>query len=217
MLVVFDCDGVLVDSEALGLEIEARLLTDAGFPLSADEIAETYVGTSYSSMLAAVEKRFGRSAPPDLRERVESAVLEKLARELQPVPGMRELLASIGAPRCVASSSDVDRIELSLRVAGLDHFFPEETIFSAEMVARGKPAPDLFLLAAERMRRAPEDCLVVEDSPAGVQAACAAGMSVVGFVAGGHARPSLSARLHEAGAPQVLASAPELGAYLAAR
>ncbi len=123
---------------------------------------------------------------------------------LQPVPGIPELLARHRGPRCVASSSNPQRIARSLELTGLDHHFDPAHLFSATMVANGKPAPDLFLHAAASLEVAPDSCLVVEDSPSGVSAALAAGMSVVGFVAGGHARPSLGRRLAEAGAPLVV-------------
>lgn len=213
-LVVFDCDGVLVDSEALVLGIEAETLSAAGFPITADEIAERFTGLSYASMLRVLAEELGRPVPESLSEEVQRRALERMAEALEPVPGIDRVLERSTLPRCVASSSDVARIELSLRVAGLDGYFATEHIFSAEMVRNGKPAPDLFLLAAERMGVAPAECLVVEDSPPGCEAARAAGMAVVGFAAGGHVRPSLPARLVAAGAAEVCSTADELAAYL---
>lgn len=212
--IVFDLDGVLVDSEALVLDVEAETLTAAGFPITADEIAERFTGVSYATMLRGLAEQFGRPVPEALNADVQAAALDRIAEALTPVTGMPELLAALEHPYCIASSSDFDRIWLSLRVTGLDRRFRPETVFSAEMVEHGKPAPDLFLCAAAGMKTTVHDCLVVEDSPPGVVAARSAGMSVVGLVAGGHARPSLSERLRTAGATQVCKAADELQTYI---
>ena len=213
-LLVFDCDGVLVDSEALVMEVEAAMLTDAGFPLTTDEIADEFIGLSYSTMMRELGARHGRPVPDALSQRVQQAALDRFPDHLRSVPGMAELLAGSDRPRCVASSSNVDRIELSLRVTGLADRFDPGSIFSAQMVARGKPAPDLFLLAATTLGVAPSRCLVIEDSTAGVTAAGAAGMAVVGLVAGGHARPHLGARLRQAGASRVFERVDQLADFL---
>ncbi len=203
-LVVFDCDGVLVDSEAIVIDVEAELLTEGGFPITADEIAERYVGLSYPDMMRGLETRFGRAVPASLSQEVQDRAVEAFEGRLQPVPGMAEVLAGHRGPRCVASSSDPARIDRSLELTGLARHFDPAHLFSATMVANGKPAPDLFLHAADAMGTRPSACLVIEDSPSGVIAALAAGMSVVGFVGGGHARPSLGRRLAEAGASVVV-------------
>ena len=216
-LIVFDCDGVLVDSEALVAEVEAELLSAAGFPITADEIIELFVGLSYATMLTALGERFGRPVPEELGRSIQRRALDAFGDRLAPVAGIDRLLADLGRPRCIASSSDVNRIELSLSVTGLDRHFASDRIFSAQMVSRGKPFPDLFELAAAEVGVAPADCLVVEDSPAGVAAAVAAGMEVVGFVAGAHARPALTDRLRDAGAATVVPTAAALGDHLAAR
>ena len=214
-LLVFDCDGVLVDSEALVVEVEAELLTAAGFPITAEEITERFVGLSYGSMMAALGAEHGRPVPDELSRRVQQAALDEFPSRLRPVPGIGDLLAALDGDRCVASSSDLDRIQLSLTVTGLDDHFEPDHIFSAQMVARGKPAPDLFELAADRLEAAPASCLVIEDSPAGVSAARAAGMAVVGLLAGGHARPGLGERLVAAGAKLTFDTVAELGDHLA--
>lgn len=213
-LLVFDCDGVLVDSEALVMDVESAMLTEAGFPVTTDEIADNYVGLSYATMMKELAARHGRPVPDELSQRIQQAALDRFPDHLQPVPGMADLLAGSDRPRCVASSSDVDRIELSLRVTGLAERFGPGTVFSAQMVERGKPAPDLFLLAASTMGAAPEGCLVIEDSTAGVQAAKAAGMDVVGLVAGGHARPHLGDRLLAAGASRVFERVDQLADFV---
>lgn len=215
-LIIFDCDGVLVDSEALVVEVEAILLTEAGFPLTAQEIIERYVGLSYSTMMAAIEAQFGRPVPKELSDEVQRAALTRLSSDLEAIPGIDDLLEGLEPARCVASSSDVDRITMSLRVSGLTRHFDPNAIFSAQMVERPKPAPDLFELAAMRMNTHPSSCVVVEDSPHGVAGAVAAGMTVVGLVAGGHAGPTLADRLTDAGASRVFDSAADLGQYLQA-
>ncbi len=205
-LIVFDCDGVLVDSEVIVIEVEAELLTEAGFPITPREVADRYVGLSYPDMMAGLRRDFGRDVPDGLSEQIQASALAAFPDRLGPVRGIPEFLAELELPRCVASSSALDRVRLSLDLAGLvDHFDPEH-VFSSQMVDRGKPAPDLFLLAAERLGVPPAGCLVIEDSPHGVTAALAAGMDVVGFVGGLHAGPSLRARLEAAGAPTVVDS-----------
>ncbi|MCP5025022.1 MAG: HAD family hydrolase [Actinomycetia bacterium] len=209
-LVVFDCDGVLVDSEVIVAEHEAIRLTEAGFPLTFDDIAERFIGLSYTSMMTALHEQFGRPVPTALSESIQAEVLALFPERLQPVAGIAELIENLGLPRCVASSSNLDRIRLSLDVTGLSSFFDRDHVFSAQMVRRGKPAPDLFLHAAEHLDTGPAHCLVIEDSPHGVTAARAAGMEVVGFVGGGHARPPLRRRLEAAGAETIVDSAAHL-------
>lgn len=213
-LIVFDCDGVLVDSEALVVEVEAKMLTAAGFRTTAEEIIERFVGLSYATMMTQLAVDHGRPVPEALSRQIQQAALDEFPARLQPVPGVEELLSELALPRCVASSSDLDRITLSLDITGLARHFDHDGIFSAQMVERGKPAPDLFELAASQLGVDPSACLVIEDSPAGVTAATAAGMEVVGFLAGGHATPNLGARLLAAGASEVFTTADKLAARL---
>lgn len=203
-LVIFDCDGVLVDSEVIVIEIEAELLCAAGFPVTADEIADRFVGLSYPDMMAMLEADHGRPVPDELSATIQTDALAAFPDLLRAVAGMPEALAELAMPRCVASSSDLDRVRLSLELTGLTPHFDPDHVFSAQMVDRGKPAPDLFLHAAERLGVDPTRCLVIEDSPHGVTAAIDAGMAVVGFVGGQHARPSLARRLAAAGAETIL-------------
>lgn len=216
-LLVFDCDGVLVDSEVLVIDVEAVMLTEAGFPVTADEIADNYIGLSYRTMMTDLAARYGRPVPDELSQQIQQAALDRFPDHLEPVEGMTELLAASTRPRCVASSSDLSRIELSLGLTGLASQFETGTVFSAQMVERGKPAPDLFLLAASTLAVDPGSCLVIEDSTAGVTAARAAGMDVVGLVAGGHARPTLGQRLLAAGASRVFDRVDQLADYLDAK
>lgn len=216
-LVIFDCDGVLVDSEVLVVEVESELLTAAGFPLTPPQIVERFVGLSYGVMMEKLAAEFGRPIPDDLLSSVEQAALARIEAEVRPVPGMEQLLAAmdaVGRARCVASSSDLDRIVMSLRVAGIDRWFDHDRICSVQMVEHPKPAPDVFLLAAERGATAPERCVVIEDSPHGVEGAVAAGMTAVGLTAGGHTPADLAERLRTAGAAEVVATTAELGTYL---
>lgn len=218
-LVIFDCDGVLVDSEILIVDLEAELLTKAGFPITRDEIIDQFVGLSYGVMMERLASDFDRPIPNDLREQIEEAALTELAKRVTAVPGMTELLAVMvetNRRRCVASSSNLDRIAMTLDVAGLAPSFAPEHLFSVQMVDKPKPAPDVFLLAASALGSAPGRCVVVEDSPHGVRGALAAGMTAVGLTAGGHAGPGLRQRLLDAGAEQVFATVAELGDYLQA-
>lgn len=214
-LVIFDCDGVLVDSEVLVIEVESRLLTEAGFPISMDELSDRCVGLNYRDMMAMLANDFGRPIPERLSEEIQAAALAEFPERLEPVRGMTQLLASLKSRRCVASSSDVDRLTLSLGLTQLDAFFDPAHVYSAQMVEQGKPEPDLFLFAAEQCGVEPQSCLVLEDSPHGVTAGVAAGMEVVGFVGGRHARPTLRERLTAAGATTVIDHPSELAARLA--
>jgi HAD superfamily hydrolase (TIGR01509 family) len=180
-LVVFDCDGVLVDSERLAVHTEAEILRSLGWPLSEAEVVERFVGRSAEYMHAQIEAQLGR--PIDWEQEFESRYREVFERELRPVEGIAEALEALEKPSCVASSGTHDKIRFSLGLTGLLGYF-QGRIFSAQDVARGKPAPDLFLYAADQMGVRPEACAVVEDSPAGIEAALAAGMGAFAFAGG---------------------------------
>jgi HAD superfamily hydrolase (TIGR01509 family) len=202
MLLIFDCDGVLVDSEALSCRIDAEFLTGLGVPYTADEIARQFVGVSLKDMIARIETDRGCKLPEDFGERLNRTLFARFETDLKPIAGIREAILALPFRRCVASSSTPERIAFSLRVTGLADLF--DHIFSSTEVARGKPAPDLFLHAAARMGAPPEECLVIEDSMAGVQAAVAAGMRVIGFTGGEHCGPEHSGKLRDAGAANVI-------------
>ena len=188
-LVVFDCDGVLVDSERLAVRTEAQILASLGWPLGEDEIVERFVGRSAALLQAEIERTIGRRI--DWESEFESRYRDVFSRELRPVDGVVEALERIDAPTCVASSGTHAKIRFSLGLTGLlDRF--EGRIFSAEDVDHGKPAPDLFLHAARQMGHPPGRCAVVEDSVSGVQAGLAAGMSVFAFAGGVTPRPRLA-------------------------
>jgi HAD superfamily hydrolase (TIGR01509 family) len=208
MLLIFDCDGVLVDSEALACEIDAQVLTRIGLPYSAQDIARKFVGVSFKDMVARLEAEHACTLPADLGAQIDSALFAKFETNLKPIKDIRETILSLPYPRCVASSSTPERITLSLRITGLSDLFGN--IFSATQVKRGKPAPDLFLHAAKIMSVNPRDCIVIEDSGAGVQGALAADMQVIGFVGGAHCGPEHAGKLQQAGASVVIDRMSEL-------
>jgi HAD superfamily hydrolase (TIGR01509 family) len=182
-LVIFDCDGVLVDSERLAIKVDVEMLHELGWPLSEAEVIERFVGRSDRDTQAAIEAHLGRRLPAGWAERVAGLYRQVFATELAPVPGVPEALDRISLPTCVASSATHEHLRYTLGLTGLYERFAGR-IFSAADVAAGKPAPDLFLHAAEQMGAAPAGCVVVEDSRAGVQAARAAGMRVLAFAGG---------------------------------
>ena len=200
-MVIFDCNGVLVDSEALSTAIVSQEFIRAGFALTPDIVARYFTGRRPTDMFAEVEIAAGRKLPPDFAATVR--------RDPAPVPRMRATkhaayaLSWLRGPKCVASSSSLDRIRVSLESTDLIRFF-EPNLFSAGDVRNGKPAPDLFLHAAGKMRVQPRDCIVVEDSAVGVAAGVTAGMTVIGFVGGSHAGGQLANHLREAGANTVI-------------
>ncbi|MFD8969420.1 HAD family hydrolase [Streptomyces sp. NPDC059568] len=185
-LIIFDNDGVLVDSEPLSNTILAAYLTELGHPTSYEDSLRDYMGAAVHRVHDLIEERTGRRLPTDFDDTLHARVFAAFERELEPVEGVAEILGKLaadGVPYCVASSGSHERIRVGHRRTGLDRWFEDRVIFSAQDVGRGKPAPDLFLHAAERMGVAPERCAVVEDSPLGVAAARAAGMDVYAFTA----------------------------------
>ena len=194
--VVFDCDGVLVDSEVLAGPILAELLTDLGLPTTQADVERDFKGRSWESGLVTIEARLGTPPWPDLRERYRERLFAAFDERLRAIPGIEAALDALdaaGVPRCVASSGDHERIRRGLRAGGLLDRFPDATIFSVEDVAHGKPAPDLFLHAAAEMGFDPAGTVVVEDSPAGVEAGVAAGMRVLGYAPDGSDADALRA------------------------
>ena len=182
-LVIFDCDGVLVDSEPLALRMDAIFFAEMGWPLSEDEIARRFVGRTQDYMLAELGAHTGRPVPPEVEEAFTRRYRELLAAELRPVDGILDALEEISTPSCVASSGSHEKMRFTLGLTGLYERF-EGRIFSASEVAHGKPAPDLFLHAADSLGVEPADCAVVEDSQYGVEAARAAGMAAYGYAGG---------------------------------
>ncbi len=185
-LVIFDNDGVLVDSEPISNRHLAAYLTELGHTTSYEDSIRDYMGSAMHRIHELVLERSGERLPADFDDVFHARVFAAFERELEAVAGVAgvlEKLVADGVPYCVASSGSHARIRVGHRAAGLDRWFDDARIFSSEDVGRGKPAPDLFLYAAERMGVEPRRCVVVEDSPLGVQAANAAGMDVYGFTA----------------------------------
>ncbi len=180
-LVIFDCDGVLIDSERLAVRTEAEILGGLGWPLTEAEITERFVGRSAAYMHAEIERHLGR--PVDWEVEFTPRYTEVFERELVPVAGVVEALGQITVPTCVASSGSHEKMALTLGLTGLHERFAGR-IFSVDDVERGKPAPDVFLHAARQMGVDPAACAVVEDSVSGVAAALAAGMAVFAFAGG---------------------------------
>ena len=182
-LAIFDCDGVLVDSERLAIKVDSRVLASLGWMITEAEIVERFVGVSDIDFRRAIESHLGRRLADDWEAEFEPLYRSAFAAELRPVDGIVEALDRITIPSCVASSGTHEKMRYTLGLTGLYQRF-EGRIFSATEVARGKPEPDLFLYAAERMGIAPETCIVVEDSVNGVKAARAAGMKVLAYGGG---------------------------------
>jgi HAD superfamily hydrolase (TIGR01509 family) len=201
-LLIFDCDGVLVDSEMIACRVDAECLTEIGFPTTAAFIQAEFVGLSSRTMFERFERDHGRKLPADFPAALQRRLAAAFDDELEAIAGVADMLPALGLRKCVASSSHPERLRHTLGLTGLwPHFDPH--VFSATMVANGKPAPDLFLYAADRMRTPPRDCVVVEDSQAGVAAGVAAGMRVLGFVGGSHCADGHAGRLRAAGAHAV--------------
>jgi HAD superfamily hydrolase (TIGR01509 family) len=185
-LIIFDCDGVLVDSEALQIRALLEVAAPLGFQMPLEDAVERFRGAKMANVVSAIEARIGAATPARFVADVRARQADAFARELRPVDGIHDALARLPVPRCVASSGPLEKIRLSLTITGLLDAFGDR-IFSAYEIDSWKPEPDLFLYAAERMGAAPSDTVVVEDSLLGVQAGVAAGMRVFGFAEGARA------------------------------
>jgi HAD superfamily hydrolase (TIGR01509 family) len=183
-LIIFDCDGVLVDSEVLSCRCLSEALATYGIKLDLAEALELFLGRSVEAVLQHYGGQ-GRMLPAIFLTDLKARVRQAFQSSLQPIQGVGSLLSGLRNQHCVASSSDIDRVSFSLALTGLAVHF-DDRLFTSQMVARGKPAPDLFLHAAAKMQAAPAKTLVIEDSVSGVVAAKAAGMNVWGFVGGSH-------------------------------
>lgn len=212
--VIFDCDGVLVDSEPLAVEEIVAMMDRLGLPIGADRIYDSFLGRSFQVVLDAARTEHGIDLTPEL-DRFRNDLARRFRRDLRPVAGIADAVAALPGLRAVASSSAPDRLDLSLAVTGLRPLFGDH-VYSASQVQNGKPAPDLFLLAAGRLGADPARCIVIEDSPAGIRAAHAAGMRAVGFLGGSHAAPAgLAMRLRAENPVALIENAAELPDTLA--
>jgi HAD superfamily hydrolase (TIGR01509 family) len=201
-LIIFDCDGVLVDSEVLSCSCLSKVLAGYGIDLGLDQALDLFLGRSVTAVVEHYEA-LGRSIPEQFSTALTAGVRAAFVSALCPIEGVNSVLEGLQIQHCVASSSDVDRLCLSLSLTGLAAHFGSR-LYTSQMVERSKPAPDLFLYAAERMQADPHRTLVIEDSSSGVRAAKAAGMTVWGFVGGSHYRSrDGKAILYEAGADRV--------------
>ncbi|GAB4064171.1 HAD-IA family hydrolase [Ancylobacter sonchi] len=203
-LIIFDCDGVLVDSEILAAQMTSATLAAIGLEMSTAEALTSLVGHDAMTVRRKLEDRYGVALPTDFEADLAARLDDAFTTRLQPIAGVPELLLGLDRPYCVASNSGHERLRRTFATTGLAPLV-EGRVFSADDVARGKPAPDLFLHAARIMGDVPTDrCLVIEDSVAGVVAARAAGMRVIGFCGGSHIQPGHDARLLELGADRIL-------------
>jgi HAD superfamily hydrolase (TIGR01509 family) len=216
--VIFDCDGVLVDSEILALEVELAILAEQGLHFERDDYVTRFMGLSHDAFHDVIDdeakKRLGRSISHTIRDELATRLRRTMIARLTEVPGAGAAVAQTTLPKAVASSSTAEGLERKLRQVGLwGHFAPH--VYSADHVIHAKPAPDLFLHAAKALDIPPRECLVLEDSVNGVIAARAAGMQVWGFLGGGHTHDRLGARLSAAGAERLVQDWQEAAKLLA--
>ncbi|WP_136659342.1 HAD-IA family hydrolase [Nitratireductor sp. XY-223] len=215
--IIFDCDGVLVDSEVIYHEVEMEHLTRIGLEYEPVEYQRRFMGLNADDFLAELDRdhraRKDAPLPADFGTALREDSIARLRTELRIVDGIEAVIAGFVGPKAVATSSAPDTLEIKLEVTGLKRHF-EPHIYHAAQVARGKPAPDLFLMAAQKLGAEPSGCLVIEDSVNGVKGGLAAGMTVWGFAGGGHADAGLAQRLREAGAHDVFFSHADLRASL---
>ncbi|PBB44119.1 HAD family hydrolase [Mesorhizobium sp. WSM3866] len=216
-LVIFDCEGVLVDSEIIAARVEAELLTSAGYEISPEELAETYAGLTFKDILMRVEEKSHLPFQASLIDRAEELVDRKLRSDVRIIDGAREAVAAVTAPRAVCSNSRTERIEFMLEKVRLLPFFAGRIFSGLDIPGKKtKPAPDVFLYAAEQLGANPKNTFVIEDSVHGVTGARTAGMRVIGFTGAGHSYPGHADSLTEAGAETVIRRLAELGSTIAA-
>jgi HAD superfamily hydrolase (TIGR01509 family) len=202
-VVIFDCNGVLVDSEPLATSVVSQEFMRAGFALTPDIVARYFTGRRPADMFTEVEIAAGRKLPGDFGAKVTTAILRRFRAELRATAHVDRALSWLRGPKCVASASPLDRIRVALEATDLIRHF-EPYLYSGNDVRNSKPAPDLFLHVARKMYVEPDKCIVVEDSPVGVAAGVAAGMMVIGFAGGSHAGSHLDQNLQLAGAHRVI-------------
>ena len=212
-LIIFDCDGVLIDSEVIANRVKAEELGQLGYAITTEEMIDRFAGISEKDTDELIQQEYGSYLPKTYRRRVQERIFKELRTHVQPIDGVKEVLTQLKIPLCVASSSSLERIKLGLSTTKLINYF-EPHVFSVNMVHRGKPAPDLFLFAAAQMGVAPDTCVVIEDSVPGVQAGKAAGMRVFGFYGGTHCNATHHERLKSNGADLVFSDMRELPALL---
>ncbi len=186
-LVIFDCDGVIADSELLSASVLIETLAETGLILGAEDVRREFLGRSFPTVARVIRENFGHPLPEDFEAEYRRRLLLRFETELRPTPGFQQMLQALHLPNCVATSSSPPRVERTLQLVGFSEFF-NGRIFTASQVTRGKPAPDLFLFAATQMGVKPPAAIVVEDSAPGLEAAQAAGMKVLAYRGGAHLR-----------------------------
>lgn len=186
-LVIFDCDGVIADSEVLSASVLIEQLAALGIAIGPEDVRRDFLGRSFPTVATLIRDRFGQPLPDDFEASYRRRLLHRYATDLRPTPGVMPVLAALRLPACVATSSSPPRVARTLQLLGLAGRFGPH-VFTASQVARGKPAPDLFLFAAARMGVPPSRALVIEDSPPGIAAGLAAGMRVLHYRGGAHLR-----------------------------
>jgi HAD superfamily hydrolase (TIGR01509 family) len=191
-LVIFDCDGVLIDSEIISARMLVAELSRLGLTIDLAYVERHFLGRSYPVVMETIRREFGVDLPADFEAQYREALLAAFRQDLRVVPHVHAVLSGVGVPFCVATSSSPRRVEMSLALAGLSGLVGDR-VFTSTLVARGKPAPDLFLYAADRMGARPDRTLVIEDSLTGIRAGLAAGMTVWRFVGGSHLGPGAAA------------------------
>ncbi len=197
---IFDFDGVIADSEAIANTVLAETVTGLGHSTTLDQALARYLGRRWGEVVAEVESAIGKPLPDNFSDQLKLATLDRFRTDLKEVSGASNFIRRFAhIPRCIASSSSIDRLQLCLSVLTLEAEFGSH-VFSADMVARGKPHPDIFLYAAEKLGVRPNECLVIEDSAGGIKAAVAAGMTTVGLSAASHIREGHDLKLRDAGA-----------------
>jgi len=205
MLVIFDCDGVLVDSEILASRVDSERLKEVGYEISVDEMSHRFAGLTWDRIAKIIESDLGHPLPEGFHKQTDAELDRRLADELEIIPGVHDMLDRLDYQRCICSNSSPERLKISLtRTKLYDRFRPY--VFSAVAIGnkRPKPAPDVFLHAANEFDADPRDCVVIEDSTHGVHGAKAAGMRVIGFIGGSHSWPGHADQLTAAGAETVI-------------
>ncbi|MBP1850284.1 HAD family hydrolase [Rhizobium halophytocola] len=216
-LTIFDCDGVLVDSEIIAARVESKLLTEAGYPISVEEMGERFAGMTWKNILLAIEKEIDIPLSASLIDKSEALLDQRLARDVKSIEGVAFALSRIPGPRCICSNSSLSRLDMMLTKVGLKEAFAPHIYSAKDLGAdRVKPKPDIFLHGAEQFNVKPADAVVIEDSVHGVHAARAAGCRVIGFTGGSHTYPSHADRLTDAGAETVIARMSDLPGVISA-
>ncbi len=217
MLVIFDCDGVLVDSEILASRVDSERLKEVGYEISVDEMSHRFAGLTWDRIAKIIESDLGHPLPEGFHKETDAELDRRLADELEIIPGVHDMLDRLDYQRCICSNSSPERLKISLTCTKLyDRFRPY--VFSAVAIGnkRPKPAPDVFLHAANEFDADPRNCVVIEDSTHGVHGAKAAGMRVIGFIGGSHSWPGHADQLTAAGAETVIRRMADLPATVAA-